>query len=207
MASLRAGYQLTPTLSGFLEGDANLQRRANAAFGGDIESFSAGLNSDLISLFRGEVHAGWQVQTSPGGHFAPTGAPTLGANLTYYTTPYLTLTLGLDRAFAFTAAAPLTAAGAPAPSPDVWQARLAADYALSSYWRASASVSWVHSTSAAADVSAWSAGATFDYSFWRNLDLTLVDQFSRLGAAAGLRAYNQRAYNQNVTSLGVTYKY
>ena len=201
-ASLRAGYALTPTLTGFLEADANFQRRANAAFGADVESLSAGLSSDLISLFRGEIHAGWQRQTSPGGRFAATAAPTYGASLTYYPTPYLTLTLGLDRSFAFTAAAPVTAAGAPAASPGVWQARLSADYALAAYWRASASTSWLRSSTAGAGQTAWGAGATFSYTFWRNLDLTLADQFSRFGGSGGIRGYDQ-----NVTSLGVTYKY
>jgi hypothetical protein len=163
----------------------------------------AGLNSDLIGLFRGEVHAGYQRQTSPSAAFAATGAPTFGASLSYYPTAYLTLTAALDRAYAFSATAPLTASGAPAAGPDLLQAHLQADYGFAAYWRASASASWARTTSPGARQSAWGGGAQLAYDFWRNLGLTLGYQFARLSAGGqGLGGYSQ-----NVTTLGVTYKY
>lgn len=55
--SLRFGYALTPTLSGFVEGDVDRQLRSPAAADSDIYRGVVGVSSDLISLFRGELYA------------------------------------------------------------------------------------------------------------------------------------------------------
>jgi hypothetical protein len=200
---LRFGYMLTPSLSGFVEGDVDQQLRSPAAADSDIYRAIAGLSSDLISLFRGELYAGYQRQVSPSSAFAAISAPTYGARIYYYPTPYLTLSASLDQTYAFATGLPAETATA---SPDVVQARLEANYAMAAYWRATASVAWAQakvSTKPASRVTAWIANARFDYKFWRNLDITLAYQFADLAAQGG----GVRGYEQNVTTLGLTYKY
>ena len=202
-ASLRFGYTLTPTLSGFVEGDVDRQLRSPVAADSDIYRAVAGVSSDLISLFRGEIYGGYQRQVSPSGAFAAISAPTYGAHIYYYPTPYLTLSASLDQTFAFATGLPATTAAA---SPDVLQARLEANYALAAYWRATASLAWAQatvSTTPASRETAWIANARFDYNFWRNLDITLAYQFADLAAQGGAL----RSYDQNLTTLGLTYKY
>jgi hypothetical protein len=200
---LRFGYSLTPNLTGFVEGDKMWQRRATSLYDSRIETLSAGLSSDLISLFRGEAYVGYQRQTSPQGGFATAIAPTVGVSLHYYPTTYLTLSGTIDRGFAFSAAAPVTAGGGPAAIPSVWQMRLSADYAFAAYWRASTSFSWLRSQSTLGRQTAWVAGGQFAYDFWRNIDLTLSYQYARLAASGGTLT----GYGQNVATLGLTYKY
>ena len=202
-ASLRFGYALTPTLSGFVEGDFDRQLRSPAAADSDIYRAIVGVSSDLISLFRGELYAGYQRQVSPGGAFAAITAPTYGASIYYYPTPYLTLSASLDQTYAFATGLPATTAAA---SPDVMEARLEANYAMAVYWRATASLAWAQATvsaTPASRVTAWIANAKLDYNFWRNLDITLAYQFADLAAQGG----GVRGYDQNVTTLGLTYKY
>jgi Putative beta-barrel porin 2 len=202
-ATLRFGYTLTPTLSGFFEGDFDRQLRSPAAADSDIYRAVAGLSSDLISLFRGELYGGYQRQVSPSGAFAAASAPTYGARIYYYPTPYLTLSASLDQTFAFATGLPATTAAA---SPDVTEARLEANYAMATYWRATASLAWARatvSTTPASRVTAWVANARLDYNFWRNLDVTLAYQFADLAAQGG----GVRGYDQNVATLGLTYKY
>ena len=204
-ASLRFGYALTPTISGFVEGDVDRQLRSPAAADSDIYRAVTGASSDLISLFRGELYVGYQRQVSPGGAFLSVSAPTYGARIYYYPTPYLTLSASLDQTFGFATGLPATSATA-AASPDVVEARLEANYAMAAYWRATASLAWAQAsvtTTPASQVTAWLANAKLDYNFWRNLDVTLAYQFADLAAQGG----GVRGYDQNVTTLGLTYKY
>ncbi len=192
---------MTPTIGGFVEGDFDRQLRKPAAADSDIYRGVAGLSSDLISLFRGELYAGYQRQLSPSGAFAPITAPTYGARIYYYPTPYLTLSASLDQTFSFATGLPATAAAA---SPDVVEARLEANYAMAAYWRATASLAWAQTTlTSATRTTARIANARFDYNFWRNVDVTLAYQFADLAAQGG----GLRGYNQNLTTLGLTYKY
>jgi hypothetical protein len=197
---------VTPAISGFVEGDVDIQRRGIASDNADIYGAVAGLSSDLISLFRGEIYAGYQRETSVAGGFAATSAPTYGGQIYYYPTPYLTLSASLNQSFSFTAGASAATSATPAASPDLLQARFEADYAMAAYWRATASIGWARTTLASTsggNVSAWVANAELDYDFWRNLDITLAYQFSELDASGG----TLRGYVQNVTTLGLTYKY
>jgi hypothetical protein len=202
-ATIRFGYALTPTLSGFIEADVDRQLRSPAAADSDIYRAISGVSSELISLFRGELYAGYQRQVSPSGAVAAISAPTYGARIYYYPTPYLTLSASLDQTFAFATGLPATTAAA---SPDVMEARLEANYAMAVYWRATASLAWAQATvsaTPASRVTAWIANAKLDYNFWRNLDVTLAYQFANLAAQGG----GVRGYDQNVTTLGLTYKY
>mgnify|MGYP001765184786 CR=1 FL=1 len=221
--SLRAGYWITPQLYAFVEPAAEARRYRTALYDTNGYRILAGVGSDLISLFRGEIHAGWQRQSSVRGAFAGAASPTVGARLFYYPTQYLTLSATVDHT--------LTSAGAPvgnfgaaatgALSP--WlasaggrtlQMRAQVDYAFSPDWSAFARAGYGQtrwSQWGRRDV-AWSAGAGMSYSFWRNVALTLEYQVTRTasgnvwlaslwgaGAAAG--------YVQNIASVGLTYRY
>ena len=162
-----------------------------------------GLSSDLISLFRGEIYAGYQWQDSARGTFGAVGAPAYGAKITYYPTPYLTIAASVDQAFG--SAAVQTAATSGSPSGDTVQGRLQIDYSLAEYWTASARAGYARTTWSNSPLveSAWTLGGGFSYNFWRNVALTLNYQYTATAAnQAGVTTYEQ-----NLVSAGMTYHY
>ena len=60
----------------------------------------AGLGSDYIGLFRGEVFGGYQRQTSPNPGAKDNDGVVFGGSISYYPTRALTFTLSLDQSFA-----------------------------------------------------------------------------------------------------------
>lgn len=77
---------------------------------------------------------------------------------------------------------------------------------MAAYWRATASLAWAQTTitpTPASRATAWIANAGLQYNFWRNVDIALAYQFADLAAQGGAL----RGYDQNLTTLGLTYKY
>ena len=200
---LRTGFWLTPQVNAFVEGGGDVRRYRDSWYDSNAYRVIGGLSSDLISLFRGEVYAGYQYQTSANGTFGAVGAPAYGARIIYYPTPYLTIAASLDQAFG--SAAVQTAATPGSPSGDTVQGRLQIDYGLAEYWTASARAGYARTTWSNSPLveSAWTLGGGFSYNFWRNVALTLNYQYTATSAnQAGVTTYEQ-----NLVSTGMTYHY
>lgn len=218
-ASLRGGWWITPQVYGFVEPALDLRRYQFSISDTNGYRVVAGLGSDLVSLVRGEIYGGYQSQSSD--HGLPNGtisAPTYGARLFYYPTPYFTITAAVDQTLAAAAApTPLAATlGQWSPGSRNARATLQADYAFSPYW--TAFVRGGYGDTRWANLprvdTAWAGGAGVSYTFWRNIAITLDYQFQKTSSNSGSFFNFANAgspgtwgYTQNVISAGITYRY
>src|SRR4051794_33778394 len=219
VGSLRGGYWVGPAIYVFAEGGADLRRYRNYLLDTNGYHAIAGLGSDRISLFRGEVYAGYQEQFSARG-FANlrTGAPAFGARLYYYPLEYLTVSVSASQTLGAAAVPSLNAmlsgivpTFAAVRTTQVWGQ---VDYAFSPYWTASARVGYGRSdyggSVGAEDVIV--AGAGVSYTFWRNVAVTVDYQFTKttsnlptISSLFFLPGFT--GYTQNIVSAGLTYRY
>ena len=95
--TLRAGYQASADLKVFVEPSYNIRRYATStAFDSDGWRLVGGLSSQLGRLITGEVYAGYMQQNYKANIGSVSGF-TAGANLRWYPTDLLTLSLQADR--------------------------------------------------------------------------------------------------------------
>ncbi|MDE2579623.1 MAG: outer membrane beta-barrel protein [Hyphomicrobiales bacterium] len=219
-AALRAGFYLTPQIYAFVEPSADLRRYQSAWNDSNGLSIRAGLGSDLIGLFRGEIYAGYSRQTSVYGHFGALSAPSFGAHIFYYPTRYLTLSAAIDSTLTVSALQPNASApfanlalNGVAAAGRTFQARLQAEYALSTRWSAYARggygqtvTSSVYGSSA---TKIWSAGLGLKYHVWRGLSMAVDYQFNRSFSRNQLifAAYSSETVSANTLSIGLNYRY
>ena len=203
-AFLRSGFWVTPQVNAFVEGGADLRRYTDSWYDSNAYRVVGGLSSDLISLFRGEVYAGYQKQFSNGGTFGAVSAPAYGAKIYYYPTRYLTFAASVDQSFG-SAATPATPKATRPPSGDTVQSRFQADYSLAEYWTASFRAGYARTTWSNSPLveSEWTVGGGVSYDFWRNIALTLNYQYT----ATAANEADVAVYNQNIVSAGMTYHY
>jgi hypothetical protein len=203
-AFLRSGFWVTPQVNAFVEGGADLRRYTDSWYDSNAYRVVGGLSSDLISLFRGEVYAGYQKQFSVGGTFGAVSAPAYGAKIYYYPTRYLTMAASVDQSFG-SAATPTTPKATRSPSGDTVQSRFQADYSLAEYWTASFAAGYARTTWSNSPLvqSEWTVGGGVSYEFWRNIALTLNYQYT----ATAANEADVAVYNQNIVSAGMTYHY
>jgi len=218
-ASLRGGVWLSPLIYGFVEPALDLRRYENSISDTNGYRIIGGFGSDLVSLFRGEVYGGYQSQSSEQNFLGGTvSKPTYGARLLYYPTPYLTFTATVDQTLAAAAAptALATRLGQWSPASLNTQSKLQVDYAFSPFWTAYVRGGYGETrwTNSLRGDTAWAAGVGVNYTFWRNMAITLDYQFQKTSSNAGglfnvLGFSNSTGwgYVQNVVSAGVTYRY
>jgi hypothetical protein len=163
----------------------------------------AGVGTDRLGLFRGEVYAGYQAERPTSGTTTASNAnPVFGGRLSYEPTRYWTLSGALDESLGVST---VTNSSTPQGSAaQVTTALLQSTYGLSREWTAGARIGYTHAQfvdSSELD-NAWLAGASFDYTLWRNIALRLDYQFTTLFSNVPLKSFTR-----DVVSLGASYKY
>jgi hypothetical protein len=203
-ALLRTGLWVTPQFNAFVEGGVDLRRYGDSWYDSNAYRLIGGLGSDLIGLFRGEVFAGWQRQVSAQAAFGAVEAPAFGGRIYYYPTPYLTLAAGVDQSFG-AAANPAAPKWTHSPSSETVEARFQADYRVARYWTASFRAGYGRTfwSNNPLVESEWTVGGGINYEFWRNIALTLNCQHT----ATAANEAGEATYNQNIVSVGMTYRY
>jgi hypothetical protein len=221
--SVRGGYWLTPQVYAFVEPGLDIRRYQYPADATDGYRVVAGLGTDMISLFRGEIWGGVQSQASAQGYFGAQVVPDYGARISYFPTPDLTIALSASSTLSgisptglgLVTPFGLFAASQPAAISQTQQVLLQADYLYNSYITASIRGGFgkTETSSPATDSVNWSGGATISYNFWRDIALTLNYQFTKTSASIPTTAvlintaYAPYGYVQNLISVGVTYHY
>ncbi len=227
--ALRGGYWITPQVYAFAEPMFLARRNSNSLNDTNGYRIVGGLGTDLISLFRGEVFAGYQAQSSASGRYGTVSSPAFGGRLYYYPTRFLTIMAAVEQGFT----APTVQGYGPnglaliyapqAPSRTL-SAKLQADYAVTEYWTSYARIGWGESRNGAylnygtvipswtygTTTTVWGAGLGTSYTFYRNLALTLEYSFSKSvmpGATTLVNWWVPRNVTQNMVSAGLTYKY
>jgi hypothetical protein len=213
----RVGYSFSPALYSFMEGTGNLRNYSSDTVMGLITPgvatpgtfynsqgyrVVAGLGSDRISLFRGEIYGGYQAQNYLYGGFGTHSSLVYGGKLSWFPTRAWTVSLALDELFLDSSlplySNPLGSAAF------VTQASAAVTYDISRQWNATIKGGY-------ADYRYLSGNRrdrglmgdfTFNYHISRGLMAT---------ANYSLNALNSTAvggnYTRNLLKLGVTYKY
>ena len=198
----RGGFWFTPFLYAYAEGSADQRRFNNDMFNSSGYRTVAGIGSDQIGLFRGEVYGGYQSQKHD---FAPLGTvngTVLGGRIYYYPTRDLTFSAAVDESLGVSLLEVVP--GALGTSTRATTALAQATYALAKEWAASARFGFIHTTfvDTIRRDDAWTAGATVTYSVWQNFGLTLDYQYVQLNSNVPLQSFTR-----NVVMLGGTYKY
>jgi hypothetical protein len=217
-ATLRGGYLVTPLLRAYAEvGPArNIFNYMPANSNG--YHIVGGLESDMIGLFKGDVHAGYQSLTRPNaglvngsGSFS---SPNFGGNVHYYPLPYLDVSVGFQQSIGW-GAPPSTLVSAPlnvASRNRTWQALAEAKYNLFPDWSAYIRGAYGETL--------WSGGFSappiqvknvmlnlgFSYDFWRNASLTLEYQFTKaIGCLALCNGANTSAFGNQLLNAQANY--
>jgi hypothetical protein len=220
VGSLRGGYWVGPAIYIFAEGGADLRRYRSFLLDTNGYHAIAGVGSDRISLFRGEVYAGYQEQFSARGFGnLRSGAPAFGARLYYYPLQYLTVSISADQTLGAVATPSLNATTSDilptfAAAVRTTQVRGQVDYAFSPYWTASGRGGYGRSdyggSGRVEDVIV--AGAGVSYTFWRNVAVTVDYQFTKTHSHQPTTPSvfflpGFTGYTQNILSAGLTYRY
>jgi hypothetical protein len=200
----RAGYWVGPALYTYIEPGVDQRRYNLTATDSRGYRVVAGVGTDRLGLFRGELFAGYQAEHPTGGTTttASNASPVFGGRLSYEATRYWTLSGALDESLGIST---VTNSSTPQGSAaQVTTALLQSTYGLSPEWAASARIGYTHAQFANSSEldNAWLAGASFDYRLWRNIALRLDYQFTKLFSSVPLNSFTR-----DVVTLGATYKY
>ena len=98
-ANGRIGYYITPITYTYVEPTYNWQRYEASSLNSEGYRVVGGVGFDRISLFKGEIYAGYATQWFENPAIDTTSIPVFGGRLSWLPTPLLTFTLTADRAF------------------------------------------------------------------------------------------------------------
>jgi len=198
----RVGYFLGPAIYTFVDTSGNQQTYQDAShYNSKGYRVVGGLGADPLSLFKGEIYAGYQRQYFAEELGGAQGGAAFGGNVSWLPTQYLTVGVNLDQALSTSiASSPITSTTASATKTTA--AGLSVDYALSQTWSANGHVNFAkvsYDDSLRFDHDA-AAGLTFNWKIKKNLNATLDYQLNRISSN-----YLSAGYTQNVVSVGLTY--
>ena len=200
--TVRGGYWIVPDLYAFVGGAGNSYQYATSNLSSTGYAITAGLGSDMIGLFKGEVYGGFQSETynSVAG---TVNSPAYGGRLHYYPVPELTIDFFFDHAFGASLLTNVSNSQLGAPTL-VTTVLGQGTYKLNPEWQASGRAGYINTNyvDTIRRDNAWTVGATISYSVWQNFGLTLDYQYINLNSNVPLQSFTR-----NVVTLGVTYKY
>jgi hypothetical protein len=199
---VRGGFWFTPFLYAYGEGAFDQRNYAIDQFNSNGYRTVAGIGTDQIGLFRGEVYAGYQSERHDSGPLATVNGGVAGGRIYYYPTRELTLSASVDESLGVSL---LTAVpGAFGSNTRATTALLQATYALAQEWAASARFGFIRTdfVDTVRTDDAWTGGATVTYSVWHNFGLTLDYQHVELSSNVPLQSFTR-----DVVTVGGTYRY
>ena len=198
----RGGYWISPMLYGYAETAENWRQYVNDPFTSHGYRALAGLGSDRIGLFRGEVYGGYQAQYYDASPIGTAVSPVLGGKLFWYPTRALTLSSSIGEAFSDSSTpTPTNPRGDPA---HVTSAQLNANYQLDRRWSAQGFARFDVSQYLGVDRidETWTAELGAKREIARNFNIILDYTYIRVHSNA-LGA----SYSNNIVSLGGLYKF
>lgn len=198
----RFGYMITPLMYGFVESTGNFRDFSDTIYNSQGYRIVGGLGTDRISLFRGEVYAGYQRQIYSSLIFGAPSSPVIGGKLFWYPTRAITVTAGVDQTFADSALATIgNLTGSAARMISAWT-RI--NYAMSRSWSASLRGEYddLRYITGGRHDARWLAGAQIRYEIFRNLAATFEYSFATVSSSVP-----SASFTRNTFTLGATYKY
>jgi hypothetical protein len=198
----RIGTWLSPVFYTFVEPSQNWRKFREDSFDSSGQRIVAGFGSDRLSLFRGEVFAGYQRQEYDAATIDAVEGEVFGGRLFWYPTRDLMFTLEADRTLGDST---LSTPGNPDGSPvEATSFVLRGDYLLTDIWSLSARAGYTFTDfkETGRQDDQWVAGTTVSYFVWRNLATTFEWQYVNLDSSV-----DANSFDRNVFTLGATYKY
>jgi hypothetical protein len=202
LVSGRIGLWISPVLYAFLQPSQNWRRFGDLRFNSEGERVVAGIGSNGLSLFRGEVFAGYQQQTYDNASVGTISGNVVGGHAEWLPTRDITLGVSADKILGdATFASPRNADGSPVESTTVL---LRANYSAEDLWSLSARFGYAfndYKNDGRRD-DQWIAGATTSYSISRNLTATVDWQYTNVDSNVDINSFNR-----NVFTVGANYKF
>ena len=96
-ATSRGGIWVTPDFYTFVSGSLDTRKWDTSSLNSSGFRTLAGIGSDQIGLFQGEIYGGYQQESFDSGSVGTVGGAAYGGRLNYYPLPKLTLRAGADR--------------------------------------------------------------------------------------------------------------
>jgi hypothetical protein len=96
----RLGYHLSPIVYTFIEPTLNWRRYENSSLDSSGNQVVAGIGSDRIGLFNGELYGGVMTQTFASSAFSTYTGPVYGGRVSWYPTRFLTFGVSADQTLA-----------------------------------------------------------------------------------------------------------
>lgn len=198
----RGGVWFTPALYGFAEALGNIRALEDASYDSKGYRVTAGVGSDRLSLFRGEVFAGVHRQYYDNPLLSATASPVFGGKIFWYPTRAITLRASLDQTFSDSSMpTPGNPNGFPAR---VTSAQVAVSYQIAKSWSAAWRAAYDNSVYLASirRDNGWRTGATLAYDVYRNAAITLDYDVQRVNSNAV-----DASFTRNAVNLGLKYRY
>jgi hypothetical protein len=198
----RGGFWFTPFLYAFLEGGIDQRNFADDRFNSNGYRTVAGVGTDQIGLFRGEVYGGYQSERHDFMPLGTVNGGVFGGRVYYYPVRELTISASVDETLGVSLLE--TAPGAFGSDTRATSALLQATYALAREWAASARFGYIQTdyVGTGRTDNAWTEGVTVSYSVWQNFGLTFDYQHVQLNSNVPLQSFTR-----DVATVGGTYKY
>ncbi|HEY7299126.1 MAG TPA: outer membrane beta-barrel protein [Xanthobacteraceae bacterium] len=95
----RLGYYISPIIYTYVEPSLNSQQYVDPGLNSHGYRIVAGIGSDRISLFNGEIHGGFAQQQFANVAIGTVSVPVFGGSLYWYPTRFLTVSYTADRVF------------------------------------------------------------------------------------------------------------
>jgi len=198
----RVGIHLSPVFYAFTEPSQNWRRFKDETFDSSGQRIVAGIGTDRISLFQGEVFAGYQRQDYDTAAFGEVESDVYGGQLYWYPTRDLTIGVEVDKSIGdSTLSSPGNASGSPVEDTGIL---VRTEYILSDIWSFSgrAAYDFIDYTATTRQDDRWLAGTTVRYYIWRNLALTFDYQYINLESNI-----TANSFDRNMFTFGGTYKF
>ena len=194
----RAGAWVAPVFYAFGEASGNMRDYTDSRYQSKGYRAIAGLGSDRISLFRGEIFAGAQQQNYHGATRSSATSPVFGGKLYWYPLRDLAVRASLDQSFSDSSLpSAINPLGAPAR---VTNAELAVQHQvlrdLYVVWRLAYEADRFIKSPRADDV--WRTGGGLAYSATRNIDVIVDYEFSKASSNDATARYRRNAANAGV---------
>jgi len=200
--TMRGGAWVSPALYVFSQVAGNIRDYGEGSDRSHGYQVVAGVGSDRISLFRGEVYGGVQQQFYNSGPVKDVLVPVFGGKLFWYPTRDITLRMSLDQTFTD---ARLVTPTNPVGHPErMTLGQISLKYQIARDWEATVrgGYSYSHFIGTGRRDQAWRAGVTVFHELSRNLGLTLDYDFSRI-----ISSQVAAGYTRNSVTLGLKYRY
>lgn len=201
-ATSRGGIWITPNFYTFVSGSVDTRKWNSALLNSSGFRTLAGIGSDQIGLFRGEIYGGYQQEDFDSAALGTVGSSVYGGHLDYYPLPKLTLRAGADRTIGASLLG--TAPAATGTSSIVTSFLGQVTYALFPEWESSGRAGYLRAayTDLPRRDNAWTIGATLTYSVWQNFGISLDYQHLALSSNV-----TDQGFAREIVTVGLSYKY